>query len=119
MKDKIGIWTSLICLIHCLVFPLLATIFPIFLQIDEGMELFLLSMAFVIGGLSFMDNVIKHKYFTSLILFFSGFLAIFGAIIHNYEPLHIIGLVILIVAHYLNYKKIKQSDGCHPHGCKH
>lgn len=119
MKDKIGIWTSLICLIHCLIFPLLATIFPIFLQIDESAELFLLLIAFFIGVLSFMDNVIKHKYFISLALFFSGFLAIFGAIIHNYEPLHIIGLVILIVAHYLNYKKIKQSDGCHPHGCKH
>ena len=119
MKDKLGIWTSFICLIHCLVFPLLATTFPIFLQLDMKVELFLIGIAFLIGTLSFLDNVIKHKYFISLVLFFSGFLAIFGGVIHNYETLHILGLFILIVAHYLNYKKIKQSDGCHPHGCKH
>jgi hypothetical protein len=119
MKDKIGIWTSIICLIHCLVFPVLATTFPIFLEIDIKVELFLIGMALFIGTLSFMDNAIKHKYYTSLLFFLSGFLAIFGSVIQNYEPLHILGLLLLIVAHYLNYKKIKQSDGCHPHGCKH
>jgi len=32
---------------------------------------------------------------------------------------HFIGLITLITAHYLNFKKIKQTDGCHPHGCNH
>lgn len=119
MKDKIGIWTSITCLIHCLVFPLLATTFPIFLGLDIKVELLLIGMALFVGTLSFMDNVIKHKYYISLFIFLSGFLAIFGAIIRNFEPLHILGLLLLIVAHYLNFKKIKESDGCHPHRCKH
>jgi len=119
MKDKLGIWTSVICLIHCLVFPLLATTFPLFLNLDEKVELFLIGMALLIGAISFMDNVIKHKYYLSLILFISGFLSILGSVIHESETLHLIGLFVLISAHYLNYKKIKESDGCHPHGCKH
>jgi len=119
MKDKVGIWASLICLIHCLIFPLLATTFPIFLKLDMKVEILLLATALVVGSLSFMDNVIKHKYFLSLFFFISGFLSIFVAVIYNYEPLHFLGLIILIIAHYLNFKKIKKSDGCHPHGCKH
>jgi len=119
MKDKIGIWTSVVCLIHCLVFPLLATTFPIFLQLDEKVELILIGTALFIGSISFMDNVIKHKYYLSLLLFITGFIGIFGSVILKFEPLNILGLFILILAHYLNYKKIKQTDGCHPHGCKH
>ena len=119
MKDKFGIWTSIICLIHCLIFPLLATTFPLFLKIDESVELLLIGFALMIGVFSFMDNVIKHKYFLSLGLFIGGFLGIFGSIFLHSEILHILGLITLIVAHYTNYKKIKETDGCHPHGCKH
>lgn len=119
MKDKIGIWTSIICLIHCLIFPILATTFPIFLKLDETTEMILLGMAVFIGSFTFMDNVIKHKYYTSLILFIAGFIAICVSIIHHSEILHIIGLFTFIIAHYLNYKEIQKTDGCHPHGCKH
>lgn len=119
MKDKFGIWTSIICLIHCLIFPILATTLPVFVKIDKEVEFFLLITAVFIGTLSFIDNVAKHKYYLSLILFFAGFFVIFASVFSEYHHLNIPGLIILIIAHYLNYKKIKESDGCHPHGCQH
>jgi hypothetical protein len=119
MKDKIGIWTSVICLIHCLFFPLLATVFPIFLDIDWKVEVILLILALVVGSLSFIDNIFKHKYFLSIIFFLLGFLFIFVGVIFSVGFFHFIGLITLITAHYLNFKKIKQTDGCHPHGCNH
>lgn len=119
MKDKIGIWSSFICLIHCLLFPLLATSFPIFLKLDIKVELFLLTISLIVGSLSFIDNYLKHKYLLSLILFFLGFLGIFTSLIFNIEIINILGLIILMISHYLNFKKIKEIDGCHPHGCKH
>lgn len=118
MKDKVGIWTSIICLIHCLAFPVLATSFPIFLKLDSTIEVLLISLAFLIGSLSFIDNIIKHKYYKSLVLFIIGFIMVGISIIY-YHPINYIGLLLLIIAHYLNYKKIKETDGCHPHGCKH
>lgn len=118
MKDKIGIWTSIICLIHCLVFPILATSFPIFLKLDTKFEIALFVIAFVVGSLSFIDNISKHKYYLSLLFFTIGFVLIFVSLF-VYHHLTYPGLISLIIAHYLNYKKIKESDGCHPHGCKH
>lgn len=118
MKDKIGIITSITCLIHCLIFPILGTMFPIFIELDEPVEISLLGIALIIGALSFLENVIKHKYYTSLILFLLGFVLLFIGV-YNGEFFSLSGLVILIVSHYLNYKNIKKIDGCHPHGCKH
>lgn len=119
MKDKIGIWTSIICLIHCLVFPLMATTFPLFIDLDWKVEILLISTALIVGTISFLDNAIKHKYWLSLILFLAGFIGLMSGVFLKSEILHILGLMILILAHYKNYQKIKQSDGCHPHGCKH
>lgn len=118
MKDKIGIITSITCLIHCLVFPILGTMLPIFLKLDEPVEVLLLIIALIIGGLSFLENVLKHKYYTSLILFMTGFILLFIGVYQG-EFFSLTGLVILILSHYLNYKNIKKIDGCHPHGCKH
>lgn len=119
MKDKIGIWTSIICLIHCLVFPLMATIFPLFIDLDIKVEILLISIALIIGTISFLDNALKHKYWLSLALFLAGFIGLMSGVFLKSETLHVVGLMILILAHYKNYQKIKQSDGCHPHGCKH
>jgi len=118
MKDKIGIITSITCLIHCLIFPILGTLFPIFLDLEEPVEVGLLLLALIIGGLSFLENVIKHKYYTSLILFIIGFGFLIGGVYQG-EISTWIGLIVLILSHYLNYKNIQKKDGCHPHGCQH
>lgn len=118
MKDKIGIWTSIICMIHCLAFPVLATVFPIFMNIDSTVEIILIAVAFIVGSLSFIDNILKHKYYISLILFVIGFLLITISM-YSIHWIKYIGLITLIIAHYLNYLKIKNTDGCHPHGCDH
>lgn len=119
MKDKIGIWTSLICLIHCLVLPLFVTVIPFLSGLSQPMEIFLIGVAFVIGLLSFIDNYIKHKYIRPLLIFIGGFIQISISHYLDVEWINITGLVSLIVAHWINYKEIQKRDGCHPHGCKH
>lgn len=118
-KDKIGIITSFLCLIHCIIFPLLFSVLPILKIIDERFEWTLIIIAFLIGGLSFYDNFKRHKYFIALAFFVLGFLSISFGKIKELEVLNILGLMFLILAHYLNYKFIKKKDGCHPHSCKH
>jgi membrane-bound ClpP family serine protease len=88
------------------------------MELDEPVEIGLLVIALIIGCLSFLENVIKHKYYTSLILFIIGFgFLISGVYLGELETF--IGLIILIISHYLNYKNIQKNDGCHPHGCQH
>lgn len=119
MRDKIGILTSTLCLVHCLVFPFLFSILPALKVIDGGFEWILIFIAFVVGSLSFYDNAKKHGYMNPLYLFSLGFLCILISKIFNEESSNIGGLVCLIIAHWLNYSYIKKKDGCHPHNCKH
>lgn len=119
MKDIFSIWSSTICLIHCLAFPFLGTIYPIFLELDETVEISLLSFSLILGVLSFSDNILKHRYWTSLILFLIGFILLIVSVLTHKHILNYFSLIILILAHYLNYKKIQSLDGCHPHKCNH
>lgn len=119
MRDKIGIGVSLFCLLHCISMPVLVTIFPIFLNLDHYIEIPILISTFIIGLTSFWINITKHKYFLSLLLFVLGFLFIFVSVILHQHWANFIALPVIILAHYLNWKKIKEMDGCHPHGCKH
>lgn len=119
MKDKIGMFTSILCLIHCITFPLLFSLLPTLKLVDGPMELVLLSIAFFVGGWTMMDNIVKHQYVKSMIFFVSGFLIIFISIYTHIHELNWLGLIFLVVAHYLNWKFIREVDGCHPHKCKH
>lgn len=118
--DKFGAWTSLLCLIHCLGFPVLATVLPFLTNISSSVEWFFIIFAFIFGTMSFIDNYLRHKYIWSLVLFVVGFFLIVShKVFASMEYYHLIGLLLLIVAHWLNYKNIKKLDGCHPHGCSH
>lgn len=119
MRDKIGIGVSLFCLLHCISMPVLVTIFPVFLNLNHYIEIPILVSTFIIGLTSFWLNITKHKYFLSILFFIIGFIFIFVSVILHQHWANFISLPIIILAHYLNWKKIKEMDGCHPHGCKH
>jgi uncharacterized membrane protein len=119
MKDKLGILTSAICIIHCIVFPLFFTMIPFLELLDERFEWLLLVAALFIGILSFYDNYKKHSYSTSIKIFSLAFVFIGLAKLSENEFYNIIGLILLIAAHITNYQFVKKKDGCHPHNCKH
>ncbi len=119
MKDKIGIFTSLLCMIHCIAFPLLFSMLPVLKLVDEKFEWSMLVTAFLVGILSFYDNYRRHKYLRSISMFIIAFISISIGMVIEMEIFNIIGLVLLIIAHYSNYKFIRKRDGCHPHSCKH
>jgi len=119
-NDKIGIFASTLCLIHCMLFPLLFSILPTLEIIHNGLEIILIPLSFILGGMSLFDNIKKHKYYKSILLFILGFILISMTIIFDISELfHWIGIILLVIAHYINYKFIKEKDGCHPHNCKH
>ena len=119
LTDKIGMFTSVLCLIHCIAFPLLFSILPTLQLIDEPFEWVLLIIAFIVGGWSMFDNMRKHKYVKSMIFFVSGFLIIGASLYTDMHWLNWFGLSFLVTAHFLNWKFIREVDGCHPHNCKH
>jgi hypothetical protein len=119
MRDKFGIGLSFFCLVHCISMPLIVNIFPLLLNLDHLIEIPILLLTFVVGLTSFWKNITKHKYFLSALFFVFGFFLIFVSMLFHLHWLNFISLPTLIVAHFLNWKKIKQLDGCHPHNCKH
>lgn len=83
------------------------------------MEYFLLVSAFLLGLISFGYNWFKHKRIVPVYLFVGGFGSILLGKVVEWEIFNLIGLGILIWAHYSNYQIIKKMDGCHPHNCNH
>jgi hypothetical membrane protein len=116
MKDKLGIIASGLCLIHCVFFPIIFSILPIF---SLELELFLIPISFFLGGVSIFDNLRKHKWLVSIILFIVGFLFLITGLITTEEIYHIVGIISIMVAHIANYLYIRKKDGCHPHKCDH
>jgi hypothetical protein len=123
--DALGIGATIACAIHCAVLPALVVSLPVF-GIDfvknVGFEYFMIFLALSIGVFSLWHGYKKHHHsFTPLILFVAGILFLFAKQIwHNYEITLLIPAVILIVwAHYTNYKLCQKANHCHTTDCAH
>ncbi|MFZ4769844.1 MAG: MerC domain-containing protein [Ferruginibacter sp.] len=119
--DGFGIATSLACAIHCAVLPLLATSLPLFgINIIHNLffEWGMIALAFVVGVYSLMHGYIKHhRSFIPVLVFMIGFLLLVTKqFFHEYESFLLIPAVILIIgAHYQNYRLCHRSKCSSPH----
>ena len=119
--DGFGIATSLACAIHCAVLPLLATSLPLFgINIIHNLffEWGMIALAFVVGVYSLMHGYIKHHHsFIPVLIFMIGFLLLVTKqFFHEYESFLLIPAVILIIgAHYQNYRLCHRSKCSSPH----
>ncbi len=119
--DGFGIATSLACAIHCAVLPLLATSLPLFgINIIHNLffEWGMIALAFVVGVYSLMHGYIKHhRSFIPVLVFMIGFLLLVTKqFFHEYESFLLIPAVILIIgAHYQNYRFCHRSKCSSPH----
>lgn len=87
---KAGIWLSTICLIHCITFPLLVAILPVFkvvFEVSHWVEAGLLLSTAGIGTYSLWHGYkLHHHKLIPLILFFSGLLLmIFSHAFHSHD----------------------------------
>ncbi|WP_428230828.1 MerC domain-containing protein [Flavobacterium sp.] len=106
--DILGISSATICLVHCLVFPLL-TILPLGLSHNPFIDLIFAT----IGLFAIFKIIKKSSLLISAILVISMALIWMSVLSELFLDLHLdlifIGGLGMIIGHFLNYKNHKQS----------
>jgi multisubunit Na+/H+ antiporter MnhG subunit len=123
--DAFGIATSVACAIHCAVLPLILSSLPLFginIIENQGFELLMIGLAFVVGVYSLYHGRKKHHHsYTPLLLFSAGIVLM---IVKSISQSHALWLLIpavtaVIAAHYLNYKLCRVHNHAHADDCNH
>ena len=117
--DRVGIWTSSLCALHCLLLPILIPLLPFvsasfFAQ--DWFERTILSFSMIIGFWALLSGF--YRYHRQLYPLYSLFLG--GLIYWNkdmfgeaYEPFTIgIGAMLIVAAHVVNLKLCKSCSEC-------
>ncbi len=116
-----GIATSIACAIHCAILPVLVTTLPVFginIIHNSYFEWGMIILAFIVGSYSLYHGFVKHHHsFYPIILFSTGFaFLVLKQFFILYEILFLIIAVLLIVAaHYYNYRLCYKSKCNSPH----
>lgn len=123
--DALGITASLACAIHCALLPLLLTSLPLFgVNIIHNIffEAGMIGLALCIGTYSLFHGYKKHHHnWLPLIIFYSGIIfLVLKQFFAEYESWMLIPAVILIIsAHFMNYKFCRVHNHAHSDDCDH
>lgn len=121
--DKLSIGLSAVCLIHCLVLPLLLLFAPLgiipFLTEEEVVHKSLLYVVLPLSSYTLILGCKKHKNFKILGLGLSGLSILIISTLFGHDTLghegekyaSVVGSIIIAISHYLNHKSCKK--GCH------
>jgi hypothetical protein len=118
--DSVGILTSLLCAIHCLLLPLLLTSLPIFgfdLIHDPIFEWSMIALAIAIGIYALSHGYKKHHHNKlPIYLFCAGaVLLILKQFYHGNTFLLIAAVIFIIAAHVQNYRLCRKTSCSAPH----
>ena len=123
--DAFGIATSVACAIHCAVLPLVLSSLPLFginIIENQGFELLMIGLAFVVGVYSLYHGRKKHHHsYTPLLIFAFGIVLM---VVKSISQSHTLWLLIpavtaVITAHFLNYKLCRVHNHAHADDCNH
>lgn len=123
--DALGIAASVACAIHCAVLPLVMSSLPILgINIINNFwfEIFMIVLAMGIGLHSLTHGFKKHHHRAlPIIVFVIGIsLLLVKQVLHQYQIWFLVPAVVLIVsAHFINYRQCRIADHCHNDDCKH
>lgn len=123
--DGLGIGASIACAIHCAVVPLFFTSLPLFglnMVDNKPFEFFMIGVALLLGIMALRHGFKWHHHrYIPLFLFVLGIgLLILKEIVPGHPLWMIIAAVLLVVfAHYLNYKMCRKANHCHSSDCNH
>lgn len=123
--DALGIGASLACAIHCALLPLFLSSLPLFginIIHHVGFEVGMILLALGIGSYSLYHGYKKHHHsLLPLLLFFTGFIfLVIKQFFHQYEGWLLIPAVVLIVlAHIINYRACRVHNHAHADDCAH
>ena len=116
-NNLIGILLSGICIIHCLAFPLLTLVLSLdtfaSLYYDETkVHIFLFILVSIIYLIVFPKSFINDRRLTPIILASIGVISLFTGLFQEDKIeiiLTVFGGILLMFAHYKNYKILKSS----------
>jgi multisubunit Na+/H+ antiporter MnhG subunit len=123
--DAFGIATSVACAIHCAVLPLILSSLPLFgtnIIENQGFELLMIGLAFVVGVYSLYHGRKKHHHsYTPLLLFSAGIVLMIVKSISQSHALWLLipAVIAVITAHFLNYKLCRVHNHAHADDCNH
>lgn len=123
--DALGIATSLACAIHCALLPLIMSSLPLFgIDIIDNIpfEVSMIILAIFIGSYSLYHGWRKHHHrILPILLFGAGVVLLFSKQVwHNYQVYFLVPAVLLIIsAHYFNYRFCRQHNHAHSDDCDH
>lgn len=123
--DAIGITASLACAIHCALLPLFLSSLPLFgINIIHNLffEAGMVALAFAIGSYSFYHGFRKHHHsWLPFSLFAGGMtLLVLKLFFIHYETWLLFPAVLLIVlAHIMNFRYCRVHDHAHADDCNH
>ena len=112
--DKLGAWTSALCVVHCLLTPVLLSFSAVLahlLPAEEKVHRSLAMLVALFGTIALLYGFRRHRRKRVLLLMSSGLLLIFGAAwfgdqlpAHGYEvAVTFAGSSLMIAAHRLNH----------------
>ena len=119
--DALGIFTSVACAIHCALLPILMSTLPVFgINIIHNVffEWGMIALAFVVGSYSLFHGFVKHHRSPVPVLIFSAgfvFLVLKQFFVALEIPFLLIAVVLIISAHFYNYRLCHRSKCSSPH----
>ena len=119
--DAMGIATSIACAIHCALLPVLISTLPIFgVNIIHNVyfEWGMIALAFAVGSYSLFHGYIKHHHSPIPVLIFSVgfFFLVLKQFFSHFEYVFLaIAVLLIISAHYYNYRLCHKSKCASPH----
>lgn len=118
--DKLGILLSALCLIHCILGPILLVLIPSISQFftEEWIHIFLFIFVVLVAGYVFLSHYKYHRSKSILVSAFSGiFLLSLGLFLHDslnaisHALINLPGSLLLIWAHWQNLQICKCTRG--------
>ena len=125
ISDKVSIGISLLCIMHCLLFPLFLILSSNYLILFLNNELFHYTLLFLVVPLSLFALTIglkNHNSFSIFILGFVGIIFLLSALFLDIKILFvsseifltILGSSFMMIAHYKNFQLCRHLDcDCH------
>ena len=119
--DAMGIATSVACAIHCALLPVLMSTLPVFginIIHNAFFEWGMIALAFIVGSYSLFHGYVKHhRSVVPVLIFSAGFIfLVLKQFFTDYEYWFLaVAVVLIISAHYYNYRLCHKSKCASPH----
>lgn len=112
--DWIGMGTSALCSVHCVVLPLLVSNLPVAginLLENFWLEAAMICVALIVGTISFYQGCFKkHKNKMPLVLFVVGFVVLLFNQLEENNLLILSASFLIILAHSWNYRLLRKYN---------